>query len=86
MHHNKEHLTWDNCPRIAALHPISKRTHRRHFHGDHAEEESTEEKKGSTDKIASLLGLRQLQISVNHRHSKTANSKSRGRMVTRGPS
>ena len=76
-----------DCQRIGALHPIPKtHTHRRQFCGGHAEEESTEEKKGSIDEIASLLGLRQLQISVNHHYSKPTNSKSRGRMVTRGPS
>lgn len=75
-----------DCQRITALHPIPKHTHRQHFCGDYAEEESTEEKKGSTDERSSLLGLRQLQVSVNHHYSKPANSKSRGRTVTRSPS
>lgn len=73
MHQNKDYLRWEKTVReLLPCTPIPKHTHRRHFHRGHAEEESTEEKKGSTDEIASLLGLRQLQISVNLCYSKPA--------------
>lgn len=64
-----------DCQRITALHSIPKHAH---TSAGVMQKKPPRREKESTDETASLLGLTQLQVSVNHCYSKPANSKGKG--------